>query len=183
MTWTADMMMNAASGWDRDKLLSLWSEIRQGDASDWPAGKKFEYLVIRAFQLEGIAVRWPYLVTLKGTAGVMEQFDGAIHLEARTFLIESKNLSDSAAIEALAKLRFRLERRPPGTMGLLFSVSGFSLPAETFAQYATPMNVLLWSGGDVDYALPKGRMVQGLEDKMRHAIEFGVPLMPLGGNT
>jgi hypothetical protein len=177
------MMQKSASVWDRAELLRLWAAIKAGDASDWPAGKKFEYLIIRAFELEGVTVRWPYTSHLKGMPGAAEQFDGAIYLRDRAFIVESKNLSEPAAIEAMAKLRFRLERRPPGTMGVLFSASGFSLLTERFAQYLSPMNVLLWGKEDIDYALPLGRMVKGLTAKMQYAIEFGSPTLPLGGKS
>ncbi len=32
---------------DRDGLLSLWEQIRQGDTPGWPDGKAFEYLVCK----------------------------------------------------------------------------------------------------------------------------------------
>jgi hypothetical protein len=111
----------------------------------------------------------------------MEQLDGVVYLHHRPFLIESKNLSGPAAIEAVAKLRFQIERRPPGTMGLLFSTSDFSLPTETFAQYAMPMNVLLWGRHDLDVGLENGVMLKGLQRKLQKAAEFGVPMLTLGG--
>lgn len=125
-------------------------------------------------------MRWPYSVTLPQKFGVVEQFDGGIYIENQLFLVESKNLTDAAAIEALAKLRLRLERRPSTAMGVIFSVSNFSLPTEIFAQFASPMNVLLWSQTDMDVALQtETGMVEGLKEKFRHACEHGIPLFAL----
>jgi len=177
------MMKNCASSWNRADLLRVWEQIKDGDSLDWPDGKKFEYLVIRAFELEGASIRWPYVVSLKGMPGIAEQLDGAIYLHDRAFIVESKNLSEPAAIESLAKFRFRLERRPPGTMGVLFSSSNFSLYTEIFAHFATPMNVLLWERQDLDFALPRAQMVSGLKRKMRYAIEFGRARLTLGEGT
>ena len=50
-------------------LKNLWSAIKKGDTPGWEAGKAFEYLVLRAFELEHttrepVSVRYPYSVTL-----------------------------------------------------------------------------------------------------------------------
>jgi hypothetical protein len=79
----------------------------------------------------------------------------------------------------VARLRMRLESRPPGTMGVLFSVQDFTLPTEIFTQFATPLNVLLWASGDLDVALAEGSMVEGLRDKLAHATESGLSHLPL----
>lgn len=111
----------------------------------------------------------------------MEQLDGVVYLDRQPFIVESKNMTEPAAIEAVAKLRFRLEGRPPSTMAVLFSVSDFSLPTEIFAQFASPLNVLLWGRSDLDVAIPGGDMLGGLRRKLEHAVEFGLPLYFLGG--
>jgi hypothetical protein len=55
-------------------------------------------------------------VTYPQRIGAVEQVDGAVYLDGIPFLIESKDHEEPAAIDAIAKLRFRLESRPPGTM-------------------------------------------------------------------
>lgn len=171
---------------DRGEILKLWSRIKQGHSElteEWGAGRAFELLVVRAFELEGISVRWPYRVTYPQRFGTMEQIDGALTLDGNSYILESKHLSEAAAIEAIAKLRFRLEGRPPGTMGLLFSVNNFTVPTEVFAQFASPLNVLLWSRSDLDVALPAGGMAEGLRAKYRFAVEEGLPHLSLGGHA
>jgi hypothetical protein len=174
--------MQEAETWTRKDLTAIWAKIKAGEPiENWGPGKAFEYLVIRAFHLEGTQVRWPFQVTYPQKFGTMEQLDGVVYLQGRPFLVESKNLSEPAAIEAVAKLRFRLEGRPPLTMGVLFSVSNFTLPTEVFAQFASPLNVLLWNRSDLDIALPSGEMTEGLRQKFEYAIEYGLPLFPFEG--
>jgi hypothetical protein len=57
------------------QLLTLWEEIQADDTPGWEPGKAFEYLVIRAFELEGATVTYPFSVRLGGT--IVEQIDGA----------------------------------------------------------------------------------------------------------
>lgn len=179
---TSKLYRDIAEKWISSDLRDIWAQIKTGAPIDsFPSGKAFEYLVIRAFEIEGLRVRWPYEVVYPQKFGTMEQVDGIVYFESRAFLVESKDLTEPAAIEAIAKLRFRLEGRPPGTMGVLFSVNDFSLPAEVFAQFASPLNVLLWGRADLDIALRSGCMKNALEQKMVYAIEEGLPLYPLGG--
>lgn len=171
-----------ANKWNHSDLLNFWDLIKSREpVPDWSPGKAFEYLIIRAFELAGLDVRWPFEVTYPQKFGTMEQIDGLVYLGERAFIVESKDLSDSASIEALAKLRFRLESRPPGTMGILFSFKDFTLATEVFAQFASPLNVLLWGGSDLDIAIKGNSMKSSLEKKLKHAHEHGLPLYALGG--
>jgi hypothetical protein len=97
----------------------------------------------------------------------------------RPFIIESKDGNDAVTIGTVAKLRFRLEKRPPGTMAVLFSVGRISTPTEVFAQFASPLNVLLWSAADMEVALHSSGMTDGLRRKFAHAVQYGLPLLPL----
>ncbi len=179
---TAEQLRVQAQAMDRGSLLELWERVkgRSVPVGEWPAGGAFEHLVVRAFELEGAEVRWPYQVTYPQKFGAVEQIDGVVRLDGMAFLLESKDLDEAASIEALAKLRFRLEARPPGTMGVLFSANDFTLATEVFAQFASPLNVLLWGRTDLDLALPCGLMVEGLRAKLKYAVEDGLPLLPLG---
>ncbi|MBK8257646.1 MAG: hypothetical protein IPK82_33870 [Polyangiaceae bacterium] len=180
-TRTAKDLQRDAEKWSHQDLLSLWNQIKAGaPIPGFANGKAFEYLVIRAFQLEKTDVRWPFHVTYPQKFGTMEQVDGIVYLPQRAFLIESKDLSEPAAIEAVAKLRFRLESRPPSTMGVLFSVRDFSLPTEVFTQFASPLNVLLWGSSDLDIALASKSMTEGLRQKLEFATEYGLPLYAFG---
>ena len=154
--------------------------MQRKETPGWESGYAFEYLVIRAFQFEELRVAWPYRVTLPQKFGTVEQIDGVVYFENRAFLIESKHYENPLGVEPVAKLRLRLERRPPGTMGIVFSVSDFTLPTEIFTQFANPLNVILWGPSDFEYAIKNGKMVDGLQHKIKYAIQDGLPLVHLG---
>jgi hypothetical protein len=178
---TAEDLEMEARAWRRADLIRIWNAIKTGmPIAGWPAGKAFEYLVVRAFEIEGARVLWPFQVIYPQKFGTMEQVDGVAYLGDRAFLLESKNLSEPMAVEAVARLRMRLESRPPGTMGVLFSVQNFTLPTEVFTQFATPLNVLLWESGDLDVALANASMVDSLRAKLDYATEHGLPILRLG---
>ena len=47
-----------------DELSTLWNQIQSADTPDWDTGKAMEYLILRAFQLEGAEVIYPYSVVI-----------------------------------------------------------------------------------------------------------------------
>ena len=181
---TAKDLETVARAWERADLLRIWEAIKAGQPiAGWPPGKAFEYLVVRAFDIEGARVLWPFEVVYPQKFGTMEQVDGVVYLGERPFLLESKNLSEPMAVEAVARLRMRLESRPPGTMGVLFSVQKFTLPTEIFTQFVTPVNVLLWERKALDVALADASMVGTLRAKLEYAIEHGLPTLRFGLHT
>ncbi|HEX2205422.1 MAG TPA: restriction endonuclease [Longimicrobium sp.] len=158
-------------GWDG--VARLWAAVRAGETPGWAAGRAFEHLVLRAFELDGAAVRWPFEVYLDGR--IVEQIDGAVYAAGLSCLIEAKDTAEPLQVDAIAKLRSQLSRRPAGVLGLLFSRSGFTRPATTLARYLTPQNVLLWTGEDLEVALERRAMVDPLAAKYRRCVEEAVP--------
>jgi hypothetical protein len=154
-------------------LRVLWSAIEQRDTPGWEAGKALEYLVLRAFQLDGAQVRWPYLVELFGEE--VEEIDGAVYYAGLSCLVESKDLSENVAISPIAKLRNQLMRRPAGTVGLMFSGTGFTEAARLLAHFTLPQAILLWSGEEIEYALAQERTCDFLVAKYRACVEDGLP--------
>lgn len=158
---------------DRDGLLEFWQKIEARDTPGWAAGKAFEFLILRAFELEGAAVRWPYKVRIEGED--LEQIDGAVHSEKLACLCEAKDQDEAVNVEPLAKLRNQLLRRPSAAVGIVFSRSGFTGPARTLARFLFPQTVLLWEGSEIEHALRRSLMMKGLHTKFRYAVEFGLP--------
>lgn len=153
-------------------LRRLWKAIEAG-ASGWPSGKALEHLVLRAFELSGAAVRWPYPVSIDGA--IVEQIDGAVHLDGLSCIVECKDTAEPVTIEVVAKLRNQLLRRPAGAVGLGFSRTGFTESAITLARFVAPQNVLLWNGEEIAYLLEREDFSQGLIRKYRVSIEYGEP--------
>ncbi len=166
----------------RGDLLDLWGAINVGDTPGWPAGKAFEYLILRAFQLEGAYVNWPYTVTIGELTGsesreIAEQIDGFVHTEnGLACLIECKNYGEEKAnLEPIAKLRNQLLRRSPAIFGVVFSRSGFTGPALLLARFTAPQTILLWTGSEVEIALRNRWFCKGLMEKYRVCLAKGTP--------
>jgi hypothetical protein len=158
---------------DWDTLRTLWNAIVQRTTPYREPGKAFEYLVLRAFQLDGAHVRWPYLVQLFGED--VEEIDGAVHCAGLSCLVESKDLAERVAIAPIAKLRNQLLRRPEATVGLVFSRMGFTDSARLLAHFALPQALLLWGGAEIEYALERRQIVDLLVAKHRMCVEEGLP--------
>src|SRR6202008_5001778 len=103
-----------AQGMGWPELRALWNQIKLRDTPDWAPGKAFEYLVLRAFDLQGANVRWPYTVSLYGQDEIVEEIDGSVKIGGLYSLIESKDEEGKIAIAPIAKLRNQLLRRPAG---------------------------------------------------------------------
>jgi hypothetical protein len=159
-------------GWDG--LRELWENIQQDNTLGWDSGKAFEYLVLRAFQLDGAEVTWPYEVSLFGEE-VIEQIDGAVHCVGLSCLVESKDLGAAVNFEPIAKLRSQLLRRPASTVGLLFSRTGFTNPAVQLAHFLAPQTILLWTGNEIEYVLEQEAICELLKFKYRWYVERGKP--------
>jgi len=153
-------------------LRRFWKQIEAG-ASGWPPGKALEHLVLRAFELSGATVRWPYPVRVDGA--IVEQIDGAVHLNGLSCILECKDTAEPVTIAVVAKLRNQLLRRPAGAAGLLFSRNGFTESAITLARFVAPQNVLLWNGEEIAYLLKREDFSTGLIGKYRISIENGEP--------
>lgn len=164
------------------ELRDLWLKIQGGKtgAAGWAAGKALEYFVLRAFQLDGAKIRWPYEVRLDGET--VEQIDGVIHQGPISVVVETKDQQDPANVEPLAKLRSQLLRRPAGTIGMVVSKSGFTSPARTLAGFMAPTTILLWEGAEIDLALESKQpqpFRRGLDWKYRLAVEEGAAFSDL----
>ncbi len=148
--------------YDHDALLHLWHTVIANDSTDdfWIPGKAFEYLIVRAFELEGAEVRYPYSVPI--AEEIVEQIDGVVYAQGLSCLIESKDWKEYVGIEPIAKLRNQLLRRPGTVIGSIFSRGGFTNPARTLAQFLAPQTILLWNGDEILYALENLKMREGL---------------------
>lgn len=156
---------------------ALWQRIEQQDTPGWDPGKAFEYLVLRAFELDGAEVRYPFQVQLFDEGSAVEQIDGAIHLPGLSCLMECKDEREPTSFEPIAKMRNQLLRRPSGVVGVVFSRIGFTRPAIRLAHFCAPQSILLWDGAEFGYAISHAsrRLVPRLLSKYRRYVELGKP--------
>ena len=166
---------NAIKSFQWDGLRSLWNQIENRYTPNWDSGKAFEYTVLRAFELDGAEVKWPYRVKLFGEE--VEQIDGVIYSGGLSCLVESKDFADKSNVDIapIAKLRNQLLRRPASTLGLVFSRTGFTDPARHLSYFSLPQTILLWNGEEIKYALEKEIICELLTLKYRVCVEDGLP--------
>lgn len=162
-------------------LLSLWEELQSRKFThDWDNGKAFEYLILRAFELEGAEVVWPFEVIHEGS--ILEQIDGVVYVDNLYCVIEAKDLTEPgrsrANYEPIAKLRAQLQRRPGFVIGIVFSRDGFTRPAKHLTRMSLPHSILLWEGTELSAVLG-GRFSGGMRDalrlKLRYIVEQAIP--------
>ena len=154
------------------ELESLYDEIVARESPGWAPGKALEYLIVRAFELDGAGVRWPYEVKIEGE--VVEQIDGAVVVGGLHFLLGCKDEGRPLAIAPVAKMRNQLQRRPPATVGLVFSTSGYTNPAQILANYLGSQTILLWHPEEISLVVQENRIVPRLEAKYRYCVETGL---------
>ena len=152
--------------------LNFGMRSRTGNTPGFDAGKALEYFLLRAFELEGAVVTWPYQVDLFDIQ--VEQIDGVIYWDSLSFIIEAKDRRENVSIESVAKLRNQLLRRPSSTIGVIFSSSGFTEPAIMLSKFLAPATILLWTGDEIQLAFASRTMCDGLIKKFRYSVERGL---------
>ena len=156
------------------QLLAMLQSISNGiPIPGWQRGGAFEHIVLRAFEIEGAEVQWPFRVPYNGHT--LEQIDGAIYYGGLFCLVESKDYNGRINVEPIAKLRNQLMRRPGGTIGLVFARSGFTEPAKILTRMMNPLSILLWEFDELEEALRTSTMCAALKTKFRFAVEQGMP--------
>ncbi len=162
---------NKAEKVDWPDIASTWKEIKGGRTPGWEPGKALEYVIVRAFRLSRLDADYPYDVPPGGQR--VEQIDGIVYLDGLAFLLECKD-QDRVDIEAFAKLRNQLMRRPDTAMGCLFVADEFTMPALTLADYSVPHRIILWPGADIESAIAAKDFAGALRDKYRGLCKHGL---------
>lgn len=162
---------NPIAGWP--ELRQLWADILHRRSTGWPPGRALEHLVIRAFELDGAVVKRPFTVELDGAP--IEEIDGAVYSGGLHCLVECKDWREPLRVDALAKLRNQLLRRPAGTVGLMFSSSGYRESAITLARFSGQQPMLLWYPPEITEMLEAQNPCALLLLKYRVCVEEGKP--------
>ena len=164
------------AGFDWSDISNLWAKIDRTPRkkiAGWAQGKALEHLILKAFELSGAEVVWPYSVKLNGS--VVEQIDGMVVADGLTCMVEVKDQEANVNIEPLAKIRNQLQRRPAGVLGSVFTSSQFTDPAKTLAQFMAPQAVLLWQGPEIGHLVAQRDFVIALKWKHRALMQHGMP--------
>lgn len=151
------------------KLKKFWTQIKRGNTPGWASGKALEYMLVRAFDLEGAEVVYPYNNDVQTAK---EQLDGYIFVKelGAGFLIECKDWKDKASFDELAKLHGRLTYRMSSTYGIFLSKSGFTASAVELMFMMHPHNILLWSFDEIDECFKNHKFMKALKYKYQYAM-------------
>jgi len=113
---------------------------------------------------------------MAGASSTLEEIDGLIFDGWQAFLVETKCEGKRIAIDPIFRLHLMAEQRPIGTMGLIFSMSGFTAPALELSDRLRPIRVLLFNDLDIDWALRSGEgMIELVRRKWALAVRSGRP--------
>jgi hypothetical protein len=129
-------------------------------------GYEFERVLFALFALEKLLPSPPFKAK-------SEQVDGLFEFHQRHFLVEAKWEKDPLPASSVYSFRGKLEGRLIGTLGVFIAVNGFSANASDALLYGGAVNVILFNGEDIDYALqPDYSFSQVLQIKLRRAARF-----------
>ncbi len=141
------------------------------------AGLVFERWVLEAFRLSGHTGHYAFTLPQRESAVALEQVDGLIFDGWQGFLVESKFWTAKVDFAPIALLQALVSARPDGTMGLFFSVFGYTAPAKELTDRLHPRQVLLVEADDLAWALDqrsfKGSMVKMVRRKWMLAVKTG----------
>ena len=173
-----------ADGWD--DLRTIWegllpnpdlpASFRLQNLSPQQRGWVFERWVMEAFRLSGVATEHRYLNPMAVAGTALEEIDGLVFDGWQAFLIETRYERQRVNIDPIFRLHVMAEQRPVGTLGLVFSVSGFTSPALELSERLRPIRVLLFDAEDIRSALLVGvSMMDMVRGRWVRAVQSGRP--------
>ena len=170
------ILIKRVQGYDWIQLERFWQKIKNKTAPKWSKGKALEYMLIRAFDLEGAEVLYPYN---NEVLKAQEQFDGFVFVKELGvgFLIECKDWNDKVAFDELAKLHGRLSYRMNTACGLFLSRSGYTPSAIEMMYMVHPHNIILWEFSDIDECFKNRTFLKALKYKYQYAMVTADPVI------
>ena len=91
-------------------------------------GKRFEEVINRLFEINGILVRESFVLVEEPGQGIGEQIDGVIELDGHIYIVEMKWLSEPIGVDKVSRHISRVLTRGE-CRGLFVSYSGYTGPA------------------------------------------------------
>jgi hypothetical protein len=141
-------------------------------------GWVFERWLTEAFRLSGASGYHRFENPMKESERTKEEIDGLIIDGWQGFLVESKFQAKPVDIDPIMRLHAMADQRPVGTLGLFFSVSGYTDAALDLVEWLRPIRVLLFDGIDLEWvvqARTRRSMMEMVRRKWILALRTGVP--------
>ncbi len=136
-------------------------------------GRSFERVLKQILEREGMAPR----ASMRPSG---EEIDGSFAIGDRFFLLEAKWHTPPMAASALYAFKGKVDGKLVGTIGVFFSMSGYSAEAVDALLYGKALNLILF--GRQDLLLiedQKISMHEAIRVKLRYAAEYGQPFFDL----
>lgn len=177
-TWQARNWKDLRTIWD-NLIERTPPAFRERSLTATEAGTVFERWVMEAFRLSGATGTYGYNVPRVSSDQTLEQIDGLVIDGWQGFLVEAKCQDEPIDFAPLAVLNLRVTKRPVGTLGLFFSVSGYTPPAVECIHEFQPLRVLLFDADDLRDMLrsPKS-MLSLVQRRWGVAVQYGRPYPP-----
>ena len=158
----------------REQLVSLNQTFQKmhSQSDRQRRGYAFEKLLTAMFRLAELEYNGSYKTET-------DQVDGAVTLDAFTYLIEARWRQGPAADTDLGAFAHKVERRIDATRGLFISMAGFRNEAVSLYRRAKDNRLVLVDGADIAWIL-EGRadLTEVLRAKVRAASVHGDPFVP-----
>lgn len=137
-------------------------------------GRDFERALVGMFHEAGLEPRASFRPS-------GEEVDGSIWLDGRTYLFEAKWTAASHPASSLYQFKGKIDGKLSGSVGLFFSMSGYSTDAVEALIAGKDLNLVLFDGADVRLLADGGiGIADAIRLKLRAAAESGTPYVTLG---
>ncbi|MBI1929049.1 restriction endonuclease [Candidatus Poribacteria bacterium] len=151
----------------KENLREQWKKLHALDDASQERGYQLEELILELLKLEELNPAPPY-------KGGGEQIDGFFEMEGRYFLVEMKWSKEPLPASEVYAFRAKVDGKLVGTVGVFIAINGFSEDAPEALRYGKEINVLLFNGQDIDFALmDEYSFRQILKVKLRYAAQYG----------
>jgi hypothetical protein len=135
-------------------------------------GYEFERFLTRIFEREGIDFRGSYKP--KG-----EQIDGAVFLHGRSYLIEARWRKKRESASSIYAFRGKIEGKLTGTLGIFWSITGYSDDCIDTVKAGKTLNVILFDRSDLEAIVNNEESFLALlEQKLKIAGRIGEMFLP-----
>ena len=171
--------------YNHQDLIRVWENMIEPRVSQNNISPQlaFRHLIVRAFELEGAEVRFPYHVKEDSERDALEHLDGVIYIDGHSCIVESRCLSKGGVTSRranvssghISRFRNKLLNRPGYAIGMVFSATGFSPSALMQAQLSLPQTILLWSVEEIKECLYRQTFAKAFKIKNRRFFEQLIP--------
>lgn len=162
-----------AGGWRKWFTTARGLPSSASPAEKADRGREFEAALIEMLREAELQPR-------KGYRPLGEEIDGSFWLDGRTYLFEAKWTSAAHPASSLYQFKGKVEGKLTGTVGLFFSMSGYSPDAVQALVAGKNLNVVLFDDSDINLLFEEEiDIAEAIRLKVRAAAESGTPYIQL----